>query len=251
VADKVATITLNRPHHLNSFTQQSMDEIQHAWQRIRLDNDVNVAVLRAVGDRAFCTGHDVSESLDGAFPPGNIFAWRDPGYALGAKANELWKPVVCAINGMIGGGAFYLVNEADIVICSENATFFDPHVSYGQVAGAEPVGLARRIPIGEALRLVLMGLDERVSAKRAYEIGLVSEVVPLESLWDRAHQIALTIAEKHPAAIQGTVRAVWESFELGRTAALRTSLNYCNIGNPVSMAEVDRASVVKPVPHIR
>jgi enoyl-CoA hydratase/carnithine racemase len=251
VADNVATITLNRPHHHNAFTQQMMDEIGDVWQRVRLDHDVHAIVLRAVGEQAFCTGHDVSEYLPGSFPEGNVFAWQDPGKVLGAKANEIWKPLIVAVNGMLCGGAFYLFNDADIVICSENATFFDPHVSYGQVAGAEPIGLAWRIPIGEAMRLVLSGLDERVSAERAYQVGLVSEVVPLPKLWERAHDIASRIAEKHPAAIQGTVRAVWESFDTGRTAALRMGLNYCNIGNPISMAEVDRAEVVRPVPHIR
>lgn len=144
---------------------------------------------------------------------------------------------------MAAGGAFYWLNEADIVICSDDATFFDPHVSYGLTAALEPIGLARRIPLGEALRIALLGLDERVSAARALQIGLVSEVLPGERLWDRADDIARVIAAKPPAAIQGTVRAIWESLDSTRTQALRTGLSYTQIGNPIGKAQVDRSAV--------
>lgn len=141
------------------------------------------------------------------------------------------------------GGAFYWLNEADILICSQDATFFDPHVSYGLTAALEPIGLARRVPLGEALRIALLGLDERVSAARALQIGLVSEVLPREGLWDRADDIARIIAAKPPAAIQGTVRAIWESLDSTRTQALRTGLSYTQLGNPIGQAEIDRAAV--------
>ena len=241
--DGVATVTLNRPHHHNAFTQQMMDEFELVWESIRRDDEVRAVVLRAVGDRAFCTGHDVSEDLDW---PSNVWARKDPAHQLGPKTNELWKPVVLAVNGMICGGGFYFLNEADIVICGDEATFFDPHVSYGQVSGAEAVGLARRIPLGEAIRISLLGLNERMSAERAREIGLVSEVVPRGLLHARAHELARIIADKPPAAVQGTLRAIWESEDLGRTAAVRAALNYCSIGNPIGKAFVDRGSFVKP-----
>jgi enoyl-CoA hydratase/carnithine racemase len=243
VEDLVATVTLNRVHHHNAFTQQMMDEVCEVWDLVRRDDGIRAVVLRAAGDQAFCTGHDVSEELDW---PANVWSRKDPAHQLGPKTNELWKPVICAVNGMICGGGFYLMNESDIVICSDNATFFDPHVSYGQVSGAEAVGLARRVPLGEALRIALIGLDERMSAQRALTIGLVSEVVPFAHLRERAHDIATTIAAKPAAAVQGTVRAIWESEDLGRTAAVRAALNYCSIGNPIGKAEVDRSSFVKP-----
>jgi enoyl-CoA hydratase/carnithine racemase len=144
---------------------------------------------------------------------------------------------------MAAGGAFYWLNEADIVLCSDDATFFDPHVSYGLTAALEPIGLARRIPLGEALRIALLGLDERLSPERALQIGLVSEVLPRAELWVRADEIARVIAAKPPAAIQGTVRAIWESLDATRTQALRTGLSYTQLGNPLGKAEVDRASV--------
>lgn len=240
VADHVATITLDRPQAMNGFNQQMLEEFSRIWDTVKADDDVRVVVLRGAGDRAFCTGMDVKEGID-RHP--NVWSQTDPGEYLSPKLNRVWKPLVCAVHGMAAGGAFYWLNEADIVICSQEATFFDPHVSYGLTAALEPIGLARRIPLGETLRIALLGLDERLSAARALQIGLVSEVLPREGLWDRADDIARIIAAKPPAAVQGTVRAIWESLDATRTQALRTGLSYTQIGNPIGKAEVDRARV--------
>jgi enoyl-CoA hydratase/carnithine racemase len=240
VTDHVATITLNRPKVMNGFNQRMLEEFSALWHTVKTDDDVHVVVLRGAGERAFSTGMDVKEGID-RHP--NVWSQTDPGEYLSPKLNQVWKPVVCAVHGMAAGGAFYWLNEADILICSEDATFFDPHVSYGLTAALEPIGLARRIPLGETLRIALLGLDERVSAARALQIGLVSEVVPREQLWERAAEIARIIAAKPPAAIQGTVRAIWESLDATRTQALRTGLSYTQIGNPVGKAEVDRSAV--------
>jgi enoyl-CoA hydratase/carnithine racemase len=240
VADHVATITLNRPQAMNSFNQRMLDDFSAIWDRVKTDDDVHVMVLRGSGERAFSTGMDVKEGID---RQPNVWSQTDPGEFLSPKLNQVWKPLVCAVHGMAAGGAFYWLNEADILICSEDATFFDPHVSYGLTAALEPIGLARRIPLGETLRIALLGLDERLSAARALQIGLVSEVLPGEQLWDRADEIARIIAAKPPAAIQGTVRAIWESLDATRTQALRTGLSYTQIGNPIGKAEVDRSAV--------
>lgn len=240
VTDHVATLTLNRPHAMNSFTQETLDDFARIWHTVKEDDGVRVVVLRGAGERAFSTGMDVKEGIH-RHP--NVWTQTDPGEFLSPKLNQVWKPLVCAVHGMAAGGAFYWLNEADIVICSEDATFFDPHVSYGLTAALEPIGLARRIPLGETLRIALLGLDERVSAARALQIGLVGEVLERDRLWERADEIARIIAAKPPAAIQGTVRAIWESLDTGRTQALRTGLSYTQIGNPIGKAEVDRAAV--------
>ncbi|MEV7981810.1 enoyl-CoA hydratase/isomerase family protein [Streptomyces sp. NPDC086519] len=240
VTDHVATITLNRPEVMNGFNQRMLEEFAALWRTVKADDDVRVVVLRGAGDRAFCTGMDVKEGID-RHP--NLWSQTDPGEYLSPKLNQVWKPLVCAVHGMAAGGAFYWLNEADILICSQDATFFDPHVSYGLTAALEPIGLARRVPLGEALRIALLGLDERVSAARALQIGLVSEVLPREELWGRADEIARIIAAKPPAAIQGTVRAIWESLDSTRTQALRTGLSYTQLGNPVGKAGIDRDAV--------
>ncbi|GAA5148959.1 enoyl-CoA hydratase/isomerase family protein [Pseudonocardia eucalypti] len=240
VADHVATITLNRPEAMNSFNQDMLEDFDLIWRVVKTVDDIHAVVLRGAGDRAFCTGVDVKEGID---RQSNPWSQTDPGEYLSPKLNRVWKPLICAVHGMAAGGAFYWLNEADIVICSEDATFFDPHVSYGLTAALEPIGLTRRIPLGETLRIALLGLDERLSAARALQIGLVTEVLPPEQLWPRADELARIIAAKPPAAIQGTVRAIWESLDQTRTHALRTGLSYTQLGNPVGKAQVDRSAV--------
>lgn len=248
VADSVATVTLDRPERLNAFNQLMIDEFRDLWARVRADDDIRVVVLRAAGDRAFCTGVDVGEGLEKS---DNVWSREDPGAGLGPKQNKVWKPVITAVHGMVAGGAFYWINESDIVIGADDATFFDPHVSYGMTSALEPIGLARRIPLGEALRWALIGLDERMSVERACAIGLVSEVVPRDQLWDRADVLARIIAAKPAAAIQGTVKAIWETLDLDRETAQAVGLNYTTIGNPIGMPQVSRATFVKPAWTVR
>ncbi|MET9491240.1 enoyl-CoA hydratase/isomerase family protein [Nocardia sp. NPDC006630] len=248
VSDHVATVTLNRPEAMNSFNQDMLEDFALIWQTVKDDDDVRVVVLRAAGDRAFSTGMDVKQGID---RHSNVWSQTDPGEQLSPKLNRVWKPLVCAVQGMAAGGAFYWLNEADVIICSAEATFFDPHVSYGLTGAVEPIGLAHRIPLGEVLRIALLGLDERLSAERALQIGLVSEVVPREQLWERADQIARIIAAKPAAAIQGTVRAIWESLDATRTQALRTALSYTQLGNPIGKAEVDRSDVPRRIWRLR
>jgi len=210
---------------------------------VRHDGDVHCVVVRAAGDRAFCTGVDVS---DGIYFDPNVWSQQDPGVQLSPKQNRVWKPVVVAVHGMAAGGAFYWINEADIVICSDDAQFFDPHVSYGMTSALEPIGLARRIPLGEVLRWTLLGLDERMSAERALQIGLVSEVVRREELHSRAQQLAAIIAAKPPVAIQGSIKAIWGSLDMSRSAALSSVDPYWQLGNPLGQAQVDRATIPRP-----
>jgi len=232
--DQVATITLNRPEVLNAFDRLMCEELRDAWRRVKDDPAVNAVVLRAAGERAFCAGLDVKKPYG---QPDDIWNHEDPGELLSPKWQKVWKPVVCAVHGICTAGAFYLLNEADIVICSADATFFDSHVSNGMVSALEPVGLMRKIGLAQTLRIALTGNDERVTARTALQIGLVTEVVDRELLWDRAHEIASMIAEKPSAATQGTVRAIWESLDRPYRAAMEQGLIYTRLGNPLGMAE--------------
>jgi enoyl-CoA hydratase/carnithine racemase len=233
--DHVATITLNRPEQLNTFNRTMCTEMSEAWRAVKLDESVHAVVLRAAGARAFSAGLDIKTPYG---QPENVWNHEDPGEALSPKWQKMWKPVVCAVQGMCTAGAFYFVNESDVVICSSDATFFDSHVSAGLVCALEPIGLMRRIGLGETLRMALMGNDERVSADTALRIGLVSEVVSPEQLWSRAHDIAATIAAKPPSATQGTVKAIWESLDKPYRAALDQGLIYTRLGNPIGKAEL-------------
>jgi enoyl-CoA hydratase/carnithine racemase len=164
----------------------------------------------------------------------------------------MFKPVVCAVQGMCTAGAFYFVNEADVVLCSDDATFFDSHVSAGLVSALEPIGLMRKIGLGETLRIALSGNSERVGAQTALRIGLVTEVVPAAELWSRAHAIAAMIAAHPASATQGTVKAIWESLDKPYRAALDQGLIYTRLGNPIGQADIaSRPPAPKQKPRIR
>jgi enoyl-CoA hydratase/carnithine racemase len=201
---------------------------------LRTNDDVRVVILTGAGDKAFCSGLDREEAIEQTSRAnatqteraltggwvGTPYMFNDPGSNINPKQNDMWKPVIAAVNGMACGGALYLLGEVDIIIAAENATFFDPHVTYGMVSGFESMHLLQKLPLGETLRVVLLGVYERMSAARAHQVGLVSEVVPGSELLERALWIANAIASAPVLAIQGTVRAVWMANELSRRNAL-------------------------------
>jgi E-phenylitaconyl-CoA hydratase len=232
VDDRVATITLDRPEALNSFNDQMAREVAWAWETIRETDDIHSAVIRANGERAFCTGVDIKGGGQW-FVRSNIWNTFDPGQTLSPKFHhKVWKPVVAAVHGMCAGGAQYFLNEADIIICSDDAVFFDPHANGGIVSALEPIGLlARGVPLGDVLRWALMGTEERITADTALRLGIVTEVVPRDELRARAHHIAAAIAARNPVAVQGTVRAIWESLDMTRSMALQNGMAYTHIGN--------------------
>jgi enoyl-CoA hydratase/carnithine racemase len=235
-------VTLNRPASLNAFNSVMRCELHDLWARIRADDNIHAVFLRGADCCAFCTGIDVREM---PAIPENIWKLQDPGYYISPKLNLCWKPVVTAVHGMAAGGAFYFINESDIVICSEDATFFDPHVTYGMTSACEPIGMTYRMRLGDVLRMVLLGNDERIGAHSALAKGIVSEVVGTkEELWRRGRALAAQIAAKPTIATQGSVRAIWESLDMTRSSALRTSLKYPLIGNPTGMAQVDRNALM-------
>ena len=230
--DHVATITLNRPESLNAINDAMAREMQWAWETARDTDDIHAVVLRANGDRAFCTGVDVKGGASW-FVSSNIWNTFDPGLTLAPKQHhKCWKPVIAAVHGMVAGGAQYFINEADVIICADDTTFFDPHANAGITSALEPIGLLQRgMPLGDVLRWALMGTEERISAGTALRLGVVTEVVPRAELWGRAHDIAASIAARPPKPIQGTVRAIWESLDLTRSMALQNGMSYTHIGN--------------------
>ena len=246
--DHVATITLDRPEVLNAFDRTMCEELREAWKLVKDDPDVHAVVLRAAGDRAFCTGIDTSKPYG---QPDDVWNHEDPGELISPKWQKVWKPVVCAVQGMCTAGAFYFLNEADVVICSEEATFFDSHVTYGLVCALEPVGLMRKVGLGQALRIALMGNDERVTATTALQMGLVTEVTERDALWDRAHEIAALIAAKPPSATQGTVRSIWESLDRPYRAAMEQGLIYTRLGNPIGQVYIAENPPERRSPRMR
>ena len=237
IADGVAVVTLNRPEVMNSFNALMRTELTALWAALRTDDEVRCILVTGAGDRAFCTGIDrteamaeidtTSDSLDGYVTP---FMFDDPGKAMCPKANDLWKPVVAAVNGIACGGAFYLLGEADIILAADTATFFDPHVTYGMTAAFEPIQLVGKMDFGDLVRMSLMGASERLSAAKAQAAGLVSEVTAPEDLMASAMWVARTIAESPALVTQGTLRSLWMARELSRSQALEQAYLMTAVG---------------------
>ncbi|MFJ4369712.1 enoyl-CoA hydratase/isomerase family protein [Streptomyces chartreusis] len=224
----VAVVTLDRPDRLNAIDLPLRDELVAAWRDLRFDDTVRAVVLTGAGERAFCTGLD----RDAVVPqPNSPYMTDDPLLRVGPKSNDLWKPVVAAVRGMACGGAFYLLGEADFLIADPTAAFFDPHTTYGMVSAYESMLMALRMPYGEAARMALMGSAERMSARRAHEIGLVSEVTEAGGALTAAVDCATVLAGYPPAGVQGTVRALWAAREAALAQAFAQAPHLIALGN--------------------
>jgi enoyl-CoA hydratase/carnithine racemase len=212
----------NRPDQLNAMNAQMRDEFADAWSELDDDPDVRVIVHTGNG-RAFQTGVDVTEiASDGVGMERYRQSVEDFDLHFTSWHQGVWKPVITAVNGLCAGGGFHWVADADIVICASDAQFFDPHVSVGQVVSIEAIGLMRKMPVEAVMRMAFVGRYERMSANRAYEVGMVSEVVdPPERLRERAQELGETVAKNSPAAMAATKRALWGALEMGLTDACR------------------------------
>lgn len=238
--DGIAWVSLNRPKVRNAINQQMQNDLRNLWHEVRYDNDIRCVVLTAEGE-SFCTGIDRNEAISDSNTdamaagdyPGYPTPWMydDPGRDVGPKARDCWKPVIAAVNGMACGGAFYILGEVEFIIAADDAMFFDPHVTYGMTAAFEPIQMLTKMPFQEIMRMSLLGADERMSAERAREIGLVTEVVPRDELRERAAWAARVIADAPPLAIQGTMRALWTALEVSRHQGIEMANLFTRIGS--------------------
>jgi enoyl-CoA hydratase/carnithine racemase len=218
----VGWLVFNRPDAGNAMDARMLDELEAAWQELDADPDVRVIVNTGAG-RSFQTGLDVVQLA------------RDPGalrkqsgrtkraeLRMTAWHNGVWKPVIAAVNGVCAGGGLHFVADADVVLAASDAQFLDPHVSVGQVTAYEAIALTRKIPFEAVMRMALVGRHERISAERAFALGLVSQVVdPPSALRDEAQALAEKIAQNSPAAMAATKRALWGALEAGLTDACK------------------------------
>ena len=228
VHEHVARVMLNRPEVHNAFNERMQEELASLWRQIRFDDDVRVVILTGAGDRAFCTGIDRDDiPTDREFDP---FTYDDPGQRIGPKSQGLWKPVIAAVNGMACGGGFYLLGESDIIIAAESATFFDPHVTYAMTAVYEPILLTNRMAFGDLVRMSLVGIHERISARTARETGLVCEVVASEELPAACRELAEIIAGQPPTSVQATLRSLWAARSLSPEQALSLGNVFLQLG---------------------
>lgn len=219
--DGVAWIRLDRPERGNSLTPPMQRVFRAIWADVQNDPTVRVAVVGAAGERHFCTGFDVAEA-EGS-DADEVFADRplDEAVFWSPQQNHVWKPVICTVNGLCVGGGLHFVVDADIVLASENAAFVDAHVNVGMVGALENVGLAKRLPLGTALRMTLLGRHYRLPAQRAWQLGLVDELVATPAdLRPLAEEMAQQMQRNSPQAMARSKQAVWGAVEHGYHEAL-------------------------------
>jgi enoyl-CoA hydratase len=218
----VGWIVFNRPEVGNAMNARMLDELPRAWRELDRDPTVRVIVNTGAG-AAFQTGLDVVQlTREPEALREQSRRTRATELELTALHNGVWKPVIAAVNARCAGGGLHFVADADIVIASSDAEFLDPHVSVGQASAFEAIGLARKVPFEAVMRMALVGRYERMSATRALELGMISQIVdPPERLRDEAQALAEKIARNSPAAMRATKKALWGALEAGLTDASR------------------------------
>jgi E-phenylitaconyl-CoA hydratase len=220
----IATITISRVERGNSLTPAMQSMFRAIWSDVRDNPEVRVAVISAEGERHFCTGFDVSEA-DSDNAAEEVFVDKPLREAVfwSPYQNAVWKPVICVVNGTCVGGGHHFVVDSDIVIASRNAKFVDSHVNVGMVGAIENIGLAKRLPLGTALRMTLMGNSYRLSSERAHQLGLVDELMetPTEAR-ALAQKMAKQLLKNSPQAMALSKRAIWASLEQGYEESLET-----------------------------
>jgi enoyl-CoA hydratase/carnithine racemase len=236
VRGHTACVTLNRPEVLNAINDEMIAELAVAYAEIERSQDIWTMIITGAG-RALCVGADVKKAADhdmesaagidnqGEPILSSMRQWDAP-----QEATPPWlqmtKPIICAVNGIACGAGMDLVTTADITVASERATLMDPHVSIGVASGREAVRLARILPLPVVMRLVLMGKHERLDAQRAYDLGVFTEVVPHDSLMERAWAVADVVNSNAPLAVRGSRMAVRKGLTLPIYEAELLAENY-------------------------
>ena len=210
----VGWLEFNRPDAGNAMDARMMHELEAAWQELDADGEVRVIVNTGAG-KAFQTGVDVAQmSRDRDALREQSRRTKRFELRFTAWHNGVTKPVIAAVNGVCAGGGLHFVADADVVIAAVDAEFLDPHVSVGQASVYETIALAKKSPMEAVLRMAFTGRHERMSARRAHELGIVGEVIdPPERLRDAAQDLAERIAQSPPAELAAVKRALWDALE--------------------------------------
>ena len=206
VADeRVALITLNRPHADNAITTEMGARLTEILETIAVRPTIRVVVITGAGDRAFSVGSDLRQRKD--MTKEDWLRQRQDFDRTLYTLRELRKPIFAAVNGVAYGGGSEIAQSTDFIIASENATFGQPESMIGLAAGGgSPALLPRLLPPGKALQMLMTG--DPISAQEAYRLGMVNDVYPKGELMDAAQRIAAKIASNSPTAVQAVKRAV-------------------------------------------
>jgi len=217
---RIAVFTINRPKAFNAVDLETWRAMHDAMLDFRDDPEVWVGIVTGAGEKAFCAGADINETLP-YMKENRHTPWLWPATQLWGL--EVWKPLVAAVNGYAFGGGLEIALACDIRIASENARLGTPEVTLGLIpAWGGTQRLPRMIPWCKAAELVLMG--KQIDAQEAYRIGLVNKVVPLEELMSTAREWAEALCQAGPLA----VRAAKEAMVRGASMTLEDGLRLEN-----------------------
>lgn len=217
----VQIVTINRPENMNSLNDGVHAGLHQAWDEARADRHIRAIVITAAGSKAFCTGMDLREAVGRGGKPRHVEPDVRKANRLTPIQNDIWLPVITAVNGVCAAAGLHFVADADVVLASDTASFLDTHVFVGQVSAIEPIGLLHRIGLGNTLSMVLLGRSGRLSAADALRVSLVNEVTTPENLLSRALELAHVAASASPDTVEQTKRAIWGALELPYTEALQ------------------------------
>lgn len=206
LSDKIATVTLNRPKALNALNKDLLSEISSFLEEAKNNSDIRVIILTGSGDRSFVAGADIKEFSDFNAAQGAELARKGQEEVFN-KIEQFPKPIIAAINGFALGGGLELAMAADFRIASENAKLGLPEVTLGLIPG---YGGTQRLPklVGKGRAAQMIFSAEMISAQRAFEIGLVNEVVRQEELLEKTKAIASKIAQNSSVAIEKAIEAI-------------------------------------------
>ena len=214
----IAYVTVNRPKVLNALNVATMAELGSAFEEIKSDASIRVAILTGAGEKAFVAGADIGELAKLDADSGKEFARR--GQAVFDLIENLGKPVIACINGFALGGGCELALACTIRLASENAKLGQPEVKLGLIPGyGGTQRLARLVGKGRAMHMVLSG--ETITAQEAHRIGLVNEVTAAAELLPRAEAIAAKIIANAPLAVRYAMEAVNKGMEMPLAEGLK------------------------------
>ena len=209
----VGWLVFDRSEVGNAIDARMFEELEAAWAQLEDEKDIRTIITTGNGT-AFQTGLDVAQlARDKEALRRSSRQTRNAELRLTAWHCGVTKPVIAAVNGVCAGGGLHFVADADIVIAASGATFLDPHVSVGQVSAFETIGLARKSPMEAVMRMALVGTHERMSAERARQLGIVSEVVDGDRLRHRAQELGEAVAAHDRSHLAAVKTALWGALE--------------------------------------
>ncbi len=219
--DHVAYITINRPQVMNATSPVTQDELMAACDDLEDDPDVWVGVIAGAGEKAFCAGHDMK--WEDSHPEEQqrwlerrkrsrrqVFGHLRP--TATCLRPEMWKPLIAAVKGYCLGGGLEIALCCDIIVAADSATFGLPEVCHGWPPGSAVFTLPRRIPHHAAMEMLMFG--DRISARRAYELGLVNRVVPAAEVMDTAAALARRLCQNPPLAVRAVKELTLRGLEM-------------------------------------